>query len=69
VALPLLKSAYTLTYQNIDRGILELYGPHGIYSSIVAQSESFKGKNTGFIFRHLFIIISALTLGLLLLGG
>lgn len=69
IALPLLKRAYSQTYQNLDRGLVELYGPHGIYSELVLQSESFKDKGRGFIFRNLFIIITALVLSLLLLDG
>jgi NADH-ubiquinone oxidoreductase chain 5 len=68
VALPLLKSAYTQTYQNIDRGLIELYGPNGIYKELANQSDSFKNSSQGFVFRNLFIMIATLSLAFRVIG-
>jgi hypothetical protein len=69
IALPLLKGAYAHTYQNLDRGLLELYGPHGIRSELSEQSDVYMQGNSGFIFRKFFIRIWSLTLALFFLGG
>lgn len=69
VALPLLKGAYAHTYQNLDRGLLELFGPHGLFSGLSVQSIEYSKRVMGFSFRNLFIIIWSLTVILCFFAG
>ena len=69
VAVPLLKGAYTHTYQNLDRGLLEYYGPNGLFSILTLQSDGYSKETSGFVFRKLFIRVWSLSLRLLFLGG
>ena len=69
VAAPLLRNAYAHTYQNIDRGLIERFGPYGFATSIYKFSFNINLISFGFIFRYLFIILGALGLFLLIMGG
>lgn len=47
--------SYFYTYKDIDRGIIETFGPSGIIDSISYFSKTIKDLQSGFIFHYLFI--------------
>lgn len=51
---------YKHTYQNMDRGIIELLGPNGISLSLYNKSYTLHKTNTGFIFHYIFLILLAI---------
>jgi len=69
VANPLLRSAYAHTYQTIDRGLVERFGPYGFATYIYSTSYNMNSISIGFVFRHLFIILTCLFCILLFAGG
>ena len=56
----LLTFGYKHTYQNMDRGIIELLGPNGVATTIYARSLSITRIETGFLFHYVFSIILGL---------
>ena len=48
---------YKHTYQNMDRGIIELIGPNGISLNLYNKSYNLSKINTGFIFHYIFLIL------------
>ncbi len=69
VAAPLLSVAYTHTYQNRDRGLLEFFGPQGLATEIYSRSRSRSSLPLGFLFRRLFLRFFALTIILAFAGA
>jgi NADH-ubiquinone oxidoreductase chain 5 len=69
VAAPLLWGAYTHTYQTVDRGILEIFGPYGFATAIYKLSFNVNLVSLGFIFRNLFILLGSLGFILILVGN
>ncbi|MBV33893.1 MAG: NADH-quinone oxidoreductase subunit L [Rickettsiales bacterium] len=53
----ILNIGYKHTYQNMDRGIIELLGPNGISLNVFNKSYFLHKINTGFIFHYIFIIL------------
>jgi NADH-ubiquinone oxidoreductase chain 5 len=53
---------YKHTYQNMDRGIIELLGPNGISLNLYNKSYTLHKTNTGFIFHYIFIILLGIVL-------
>ncbi len=49
--------AYTISYKEIDRGILEKFGPYGLVLVLIKAFEKLKGIQSGNIFHYLFIFI------------
>jgi NADH-quinone oxidoreductase subunit L len=58
----LLNIAYRQTYQNIDRGILEFFGPQGISLVIYKYSFKINEVSLGFVFYYFFLFLGMLTL-------
>jgi len=56
----LLYIGYKHTYQNMDRGIVELLGPNGIATSIYAKSLAISRIETGFAFHYIFSMLFGL---------
>ena len=50
----ILKIAYKYTYQNLDRGIIELLGPNGIGTSLYNITNNIRKINIGILFNYLF---------------
>ncbi len=48
-----LKSSYSYFYQDIDRGLVEKFGPFGLSNVITKFSNEFKESQTGFILHYL----------------
>lgn len=59
----LLRIAYTQTYQNMDRGVLEFLGPEGISTQLYLWTQKLASIQFGMIFHNLF----GLFLGLFIL--
>ena len=64
----LLVFAYKQTYQNLDRGIIELFGPHGISTSIYTKSNKISQIKVGFLFHYLFVLLFFVLIYLLFVG-
>jgi len=58
--------SYFFSYQNIDRGIIEILGPSSITNNIRSSYTSIKDYQSGSIFHYLFIIFLSI-LGLIFL--
>ena len=58
--MPLLQISYKHTYQRIDRGFLESFGPHGIGYELYSRSITYSIFTLDFVFRRLFIFLSGL---------
>ena len=67
--------SYTLTYKIIDRGIIEVFGPMGLSSTITKKASYISKLQTGYLYHYTFLMLSGLTLILgvrqfwLLVGG
>lgn len=53
----LLNTAYYHTYKNLDRGFLEILGPHGISYTLIRFCKGLKDSNSIFVFNFLFWIL------------
>ena len=58
VSQSLLKMSYFQMYQNMDRGLLEYFGPNGISVKWNLISREIREKPMGFIYKYLFLMIS-----------
>lgn len=56
----ILQVSYKQIYQNMDRGVIEFLGPHGISSTLYGKSYKLTNMYTGFLFHHVFMILLAL---------
>ena len=62
VGIALLQMSYKQTYQLIDRGFLESFGPQGIAYELYNRSIKFASFSVDFVFRRFFIFLSGLLL-------
>lgn len=69
VSAPLLRIAYSNTYQDRDRGIVECFGPHGISTEIYERSRDVSSLSLGFLFRRLFSLLLGLSASLFILSS
>lgn len=69
VSQPILRMGYSHTYQSIDRGLLEFLGPQGLSTQIYFLSYNLAGFSLGFVYRILFLFLSALRLALLVISN
>ena len=60
--------AYKHAYQNMDRGIIELFGPNGISTSIYKKSLNINKIKVGFLFHYIFVLLFFLALYLIFIG-
>lgn len=59
----MLNIGYKHTYQNMDRGIIELLGPNGISTQLYKRGALLMRINTGFVYHYLFsTLIAVITL-------
>jgi len=56
----ILKKAYSFFYQTIDRGMIEKYGPTGIYRSVEASKNVIRKIKSGFIIFYLMFCCASL---------
>jgi NADH-ubiquinone oxidoreductase chain 5 len=54
--------SYIHTYKNIDRGILEIFGPSGIINIIQANTKSIVSLQSGYISHYLFMFFISILL-------
>lgn len=54
--------SYTVTYKMIDRGIIEIFGPMGLSSTIVKKGLSISKLQTGYLYHYTFLMLIGLTL-------
>ncbi len=64
VAQHVLNFAYKHTYQNLDRGIVELLGPNGIATSIYIKSLKINQINMTFLFHYIFFLLGSIFLSI-----
>jgi NADH:ubiquinone oxidoreductase subunit 5 (subunit L)/multisubunit Na+/H+ antiporter MnhA subunit len=57
IASPVLFVGHTYTYKDVDRGLVEKFGPWGIATSIKFYVKSFRLVQTGYIYNYLLLII------------
>ena len=57
LASPVLFLGHTYTYKDIDRGLVEKFGPWGIVTSIKLYIKSFQFVQTGYIYNYLLLLI------------
>jgi NADH-ubiquinone oxidoreductase chain 5 len=57
IASPVLFVGHTYTYKDVDRGLVEKFGPWGITTSIKFYVKSFRLVQTGYIYNYLLLII------------
>ena len=57
IASPVLYLGHVYTYKDIDRGLIEKFGPWGIVTSIKSYVATFRLIQTGYIYNYLLLII------------
>jgi NADH-ubiquinone oxidoreductase chain 5 len=62
INIPLLKISYSIIFKLIDKGILEIFGPFGLWKIIYWSSKQFNKVQTGFVYHYSFIILYSLIL-------
>jgi proton-translocating NADH-quinone oxidoreductase chain L len=63
-----LSLGYHLTYKTIDRGLIEMLGPYGIFNIIYKKSLDVSKLQTGFIYHYAFIMLISITLLITFIG-
>lgn len=58
---------YKHTYQNMDRGLIELLGPNGISQFIYSYTLQLRRLNTSFTFHHIFVLLFSIFIFLLII--
>lgn len=59
---PVLSFGYNVTFKILDRGIIEIFGPHGIATTISRLTKKFSQFQSGFIYHYTFVMLIGLTL-------
>jgi len=57
IGLPILNISYFYNYKDVDRGILEYFGPFGIINNIKDTVFTYKKLQTGYIYHYIFLLI------------
>jgi len=65
----LLNIAYRETYQNMDRGLLEFFGPQGFSTQIYTWTGKINQISMSFVFHYLFLLIGSLIIFLFVFSG
>jgi len=60
--LSFLRFAFRVPFELVDKGVIELAGPRGLYSSFFRFSLKNKGYQTGVVYQYAFYILSVLLL-------
>lgn len=63
----ILQSGYNFTYKQVDRGIIENFGPYGIVQGVSSSSKFLGSLQSGFIYHYAFVILLGTSVFLLLL--
>lgn len=59
---PTLSFGYQVSFKTLDRGIIEILGPHGLATTISRLSRKISQLQTGLIYHYAFIMIIGITL-------
>jgi NADH:ubiquinone oxidoreductase subunit 5 (subunit L)/multisubunit Na+/H+ antiporter MnhA subunit len=62
INLPVLRFAFRVPFELIDKGVIELMGPRGLYSLFFRSSLKSKEYQTGVVYQYAFYILSVLLL-------
>lgn len=62
INLPILRFAFRVPFELIDKGVIELVGPRGLYFSFFRGSLKSKEYQTGVIYQYAFYILSVFLL-------
>jgi NADH-ubiquinone oxidoreductase chain 5 len=57
-----LNFGYKVSYKQVDRGIVEMFGPFGVSHQIYFQGIKNSMFQTGFIYHYLFVMISGISI-------
>jgi proton-translocating NADH-quinone oxidoreductase chain L len=52
-----LNISYHFSYKNLDRGIIEKFGPSGIVSTIISVINTLNNLQSGYIYHYLFLFV------------
>jgi len=63
----ILNIGYKHTYQNLDRGIIELFGPNGFATTVYKNSFNIKSIQFGFMFHYILMFLGFLVIGTLVI--
>lgn len=69
VSAPLLRVAYVHTYQNRDRGLLELFGSQGIITTVSNIRYGVERLSLGFVYRIYVVLRAGITVSLVRFAG
>ncbi len=58
----MLRFSYIHTYQNLDRGLIEFFGPQGLTIEIYRLLRKIDSLSIGFVFRIFFINVCGFVL-------
>ena len=58
----LLLFGYFVSFKGIDKGIVEMFGPYGMATTITSLSKSFSKIQTGFIYHYAFVMLIGIIL-------
>lgn len=67
IAQPALHHGYHSTYKLIDRGLIEILGPHGLSLAIYERGSAFSRFQTGNIFHYTIVMLAGLLVSLFVL--
>jgi len=62
VGFPVLNFSYAFNYKDIDRGILELFGPFGLINQIKNTSIKTQNIQTGYLYHYIFFLLQIILL-------
>jgi NADH-ubiquinone oxidoreductase chain 5 len=57
IAKPTLKLSYTTTFETLDKGFIELFGPYGLTASIKFLAKNTSKLQTGYIYNYASVMI------------
>nr|BDN85835.1 NADH dehydrogenase subunit 5 [Microheliella maris] len=61
IGAPLLKVGYDVTFKTLDKGLIEMLGPHGISTTVSRLIKQISILQTGFIYHYAFIMLLGVT--------
>ena len=59
---PLMSFGYFVSFRGIDKGIVEMLGPHGAVSTFTTLMKKISKLQTGFIYHYAFIMLVGIIL-------
>ena len=62
---PFLNIAYKTIFKSLDKGLLEMFGPHGITSILFFGASRMKRMQTGEVYYYAYLMITFLLISLI----